>query len=49
MITFNEWLRTVCFQPPTKEAEDLARAAWDKAKAIAYEEAMKAILESAHD
>ena len=26
--TFDEWLRTVCFQAPTPEAEDLARLAW---------------------
>ena len=26
---FEEWLRTVCFQPPTPEAEDLAKTAWD--------------------
>lgn len=26
---FEIWLRTVCFQPPTPEALDLAKCAWD--------------------
>jgi len=25
---FEWWLKTTCFQPPTKEAEDLAWSAW---------------------
>lgn len=29
---FEIWLRTVCFQPPTPEAYDLAKCAWDEAK-----------------
>ena len=30
-MTFEEWLRTVCFQKPTNEAYDLAKTAWDAA------------------
>ena len=26
---FDQWLRTVCFQQPTHEAEDLAKSAWE--------------------
>jgi hypothetical protein len=28
---FEIWLRTVCFQAPTKEAYDLAKCAWEEA------------------
>lgn len=28
---FEKWLRTVCFQKPTPEAYDLAKAAWKQA------------------
>jgi hypothetical protein len=28
---FEEWLRSVCFKQPTKEAYDLAKAAWHAA------------------
>jgi hypothetical protein len=31
-LTFDEWLKTVCFRRPTREAYDLARAAWREAK-----------------
>ncbi|MCK5602630.1 hypothetical protein KAR91_12190 [Candidatus Pacearchaeota archaeon] len=31
---FEEWLRAVCFQRPTQEAYDLAKAAWNKASKI---------------
>jgi len=27
---FENWLRSVCFQEPTKEAYDLAKSAWSK-------------------
>jgi hypothetical protein len=30
---FEKWLRTVCFQRPTPEAYDLARDAWQAARA----------------
>ena len=30
-MTFEEWLRTVCFQKPTPEAYDLAKSAWEAA------------------
>ena len=30
-MKFDTWLRTVCFKKPTKEAEDLARMAWNDA------------------
>lgn len=32
---FNEWLKTVCFQKPTKEAYDLAKSAWNEALSAA--------------
>jgi hypothetical protein len=35
MQDFETWLRSTCFQQPTKEAEDLARAAWKAAEAHA--------------
>lgn len=28
---FEAWLRSVCFQKPTQEAYDLAKAAWEEA------------------
>jgi hypothetical protein len=31
-LTFEEWLRTVCFQAPTAEAYDLAKDAWKAAQ-----------------
>lgn len=31
MEDFEKWLRTVCFQPPTPEAYDLAKDAWKHA------------------
>ena len=33
-MTFDEWLRTVCFQKPTNEAYDLAKTTWDAATAV---------------
>lgn len=33
---YQTWLRTVCFQQPTKEAEDLAKCAWQEAQRLAY-------------
>jgi len=30
---FQVWLRATCFKPPTAEAEDLARAAWNHLQA----------------
>jgi hypothetical protein len=32
---FEAWLRTVCFQAPTKEAYDLAKSAWKQARTSA--------------
>ena len=29
---FEAWLRTICFQKPTKEAYDLAKCAWEASK-----------------
>jgi len=40
-MSFEEWLRTVCFQKPTPEAYDLAKSAYnfaiDKAVKVAKE------------
>jgi len=33
MNDFETWLRQVCFKPPTKEAYDLAKAAWQASAA----------------
>jgi hypothetical protein len=32
---FEEWLKTVCFQKPTREAYDLARDAWKEGRKTA--------------
>jgi hypothetical protein len=32
--SFEEWLRSVCFQKPTKEAYDLALAAWRESSGL---------------
>src|SRR5260221_1913385 len=40
MMTFEGWLRTVCFQAPTPEAHDLAKCAWDAALESVRSEAL---------
>ena len=32
-MTYDKWLKTVCFQKPTKEADDLAKCAWQEQQA----------------
>ena len=34
---FDRWLRSVCFQRPTREAYDLAESAWNQAIALEKE------------
>lgn len=44
---FEVWLRTVCFQEPTKEAKDLALTAWtnQKDRIATLEKALREIRE----
>jgi hypothetical protein len=43
MMSFEEWLRTVYFQKPTKEAYELAECAWKAALKVQVELCAKAV------
>ena len=42
-MNFEKWLRTVCFQKPTKEAYELAECAWRAAMKVQVELCAKAV------
>ena len=42
---FESWLRSICFQKPTKEAYDLAKAAWIEAKKLYTEKKINHVKE----